>query len=127
MVHARVFGSLSSFQKYTNQRLDKKNGNPTTPIKLETGIKPSILYLHALFFTGIVRKDTAHDCTNTLNMCYHTQNYFCGIFVGIPHHKKVSFYVPQKRKIVSSYNVVFDEILLVRWLTRNNNMTQLFG
>ena len=37
---------------------------------------------------------------------------FCGIFVEISQHQKwYIFYVPRKRKIVSLYNVVFDESL----------------
>ena len=39
------------------------------------------------------------------------QKGFCGIFVGIPQHKKgYRVYVPRIRKIISSYDVVFDEI-----------------
>ena len=35
---------------------------------------------------------------------------FFVIFVGIPQHQKVYFvYVPSTRKIISSYDVVFDE------------------
>ena len=35
---------------------------------------------------------------------------FCGIFVGIPQHQKgYLVYVPSTIKIISSYDVVFDE------------------
>ena len=44
-------------------------------------------------------------------MRHQAQNVLCGIFVGIPHHKKgYLVYVPSTRKILSSYDVVFDEI-----------------
>ena len=43
-------------------------------------------------------------------MRHQAQKGFHGIFVGIPHNQKgYLVYVLQKRKIVSSYNVVFDE------------------
>ena len=43
-------------------------------------------------------------------MRHQTQKVFCGIFVGIPHNQKGYFlYVPHTRKIISSYDVVFDE------------------
>ena len=43
-------------------------------------------------------------------MRYQAQKGFSGIFVGIPHHKKgYLVYVPSTRKIISSYDVVFDE------------------
>ena len=43
-------------------------------------------------------------------MCQQSQNGFCGIFVGIPQHQKgYRVYVPHRRKIISSYSVVFDE------------------
>ena len=51
-----------------------------------------------------------HVETKTLNMCHQAQKGFCGIFVGIPEHQKVYFvYVPSTRKVISSYDVVFDE------------------
>ena len=44
-------------------------------------------------------------------MHHQAQKGFCGIFVGIQHHQKVYIvYVPSTRKIISSYDVVFDEI-----------------
>ena len=43
-------------------------------------------------------------------MRHQAQKWFCGIFVGIPEHQKVYLvYVPSTRKIISSYDVVFDE------------------
>ena len=48
--------------------------------------------------------------TNTLNIHHQAQKGFRGIFVGIPEHQKVYLlYVPSTRKIISSYDVVFDE------------------
>ena len=51
-----------------------------------------------------------HVGTKALNMCHQAQKGFRGIFVGIPQHKKrYLVYVPSTRKIISSYDVVFDE------------------
>ena len=45
-------------------------------------------------------------------MCHQAQKGFRGIFVGIPQHQKVYLmYVPSTRKIISSKDVVFDEIV----------------
>ena len=86
-------------------------GNPTTPLKLATCKKPSISHLRVFFFTCVVRKAIAHVGTKALNMRHQAKNGFCGIFVGIPQHQKgCLFYVPHNRKIVSSYDVVFDDI-----------------
>ena len=44
-------------------------------------------------------------------MRHQAQKGFRGIFVGIPEHQKgYIVYVPSTRKIISSYDVVFDEI-----------------
>ena len=43
-------------------------------------------------------------------MRHQARKSFCGIFVGITQHQKgYLLYVPSKRKILSSYDVVFDE------------------
>ena len=43
-------------------------------------------------------------------MRHQAQKGFCGIFVGIPQHQKVYLvYVTSTRKVISSYDVVFDE------------------
>ena len=43
-------------------------------------------------------------------MRHRVQKGFRGIFVGIPEHQKEYLvYVPSTRKIISSYDVVFDE------------------
>ena len=46
-----------------------------------------------------------------LNLCHQAPKGYRGIFVGIPQHQKVYLlYVPSTKKIISSYDVVFDEI-----------------
>ena len=43
-------------------------------------------------------------------MCHQAQKGFRNIFVGIPEHQKgYLVYVPSTRKVISSYDVVFDE------------------
>ena len=65
-----------------------------------------------LFCPFVVQKATAHVETKALNMCHQAQKGFQGIFVGFPQHQKgYLVYVPSTRKIISSYDVVFDEIL----------------
>ena len=45
-------------------------------------------------------------------MRHQAQKGFCGIFIGIPQHQKgYLVYVPSSRKIIYSYDVVFDEII----------------
>ena len=66
--------------------------------------------MHALFLPCALQKATAHVGTKALNMRHQVKKGFCGIFVGILQHKKgYIFYVPHRRKIISSYDVVFDE------------------
>ena len=63
-----------------------------------------------LFCPCVVQKATAHVETKTLNMRHQEQKRFHGIFIGIPEHQKgYLVYVPSTRKVISSYNVVFDE------------------
>ena len=48
---------------------------------------------------------------------------FLRVFFGIHHHQKgYLVYVPHTSNIISSYDVVFDNIFLVRWHIRHNNM-----
>ena len=90
--------------------LINKDGDQTTPHKLATGTKPSVSNLCVLFCPCVVRKSTAHVETKTLNMCHQAQKGFHGIFVGIPEHEKgYLVYVPSTRKVISLYDVVFDE------------------
>ena len=120
MVHARVPEVYVHFSlMYTTDHifpvlpikyLINKDGDPTTPHKLATGKKPSVSHLCVLFCPCFVRKDTEHVETNTLNMRHQAQKGFCGIFVGIPEHQKgYLVYVPSTRKVICSYDVVFDE------------------
>ena len=90
--------------------LINEDGDPTTPKKLLTGTKPSVSHLRVLFCPYVVRKATVHVETKMLNMCHQAQKGFCRIFVGIPEHQKGCLvYVPSTIKVISSYDVVFDE------------------
>ena len=92
-----------------------EDGNPSTPHKLETGTKPSVSHLSVLFCPCVVRKAMAHVETKTLNMRHQAQKGFCGIFIGIPEHQKgYLVYVPSTRKIISSFDVVFTKVFLLR-------------
>ena len=122
MVHAQVLYAYINFVLiYTADHifpvlpikyLINEYRDPTMPFKLTTSKKPSISHLRVLFFPCVLRKYTAHVGTKALNMRHQAQNIICGIFVGIPQHQKgYLVYVPHKRNIVSSHDVVFDEIL----------------
>ena len=77
---------------------------------MATGTKSSVSHLRVLFFPCVVHKATAHVETKTLNMRHQAQKGFRGIFAGIPQHQKgYLVYVPITRKVISSYDVVFDE------------------
>ena len=98
MVHARVPEVYVNFAlMYTTDHifpvlpikdLINEDSDPTTPHKLETGMKPSVSHLRVLFCPNVVRKATAHVETKTLNMRHQAQKGFRGIFVGIPEHQK---------------------------------------
>ena len=69
-----------------------------------------VSHLRVLFCPCVVRKATAHVETKTLNMRHQVQKGFHGIFVGITEHQKgYLVYVTSTRKIISSYDVVFEE------------------
>ena len=90
--------------------LINKDGEPTTPVKLVIIKKPSISHLRVLFCPCVVKKATAHVRTKALKMRHQAQKCFQCIFIGIAQHQKGNlFNAPHKRKIVSLYNVVFDE------------------
>ena len=90
--------------------LINEDGNPKMPYKLATGTKPSVSHLHVLFCPCFVRKSTAHVETKTLNMRHQVQKGFRGIFLGIIQHQKgYLVYVLSTRKVILSYDVVFDE------------------
>ena len=87
--------------------LINKDGDPTTPYKLTTDMKPSILHLRVLFCPCVVHKYTAHVGKKTWNIRHQAQKGF----VGIPQHQKgYLVYVSQKQNILYSYNVVFYDI-----------------
>ena len=53
-------------------------------------------------------------------MRHQAQKGFRGIFVGIPEYQKgYLVYVPSTRKIISSYDAVFDEMFIVRYHIRH--------
>ena len=137
MVHARVseahihfavmYKTDNIFPVIPIKYLINKDGGMTMAFKPSTGKKPSVSHLRALFCPCIVHKDTAHVGTKALNMRHQAQNSFCSILVGIPQHQKVYLvYVPHRRRIISLYSVVFDEIPLVRWRIRHNYMQNLW-
>ena len=87
-----------------------EDGDLTTPFKIASGTKPSVSHVCMLFCLCVVLKATAHVGTKTLNMRHQAQKGFCCIYVGIPQHQKIYLvYVPNKGKIISSYDVAFDE------------------
>ena len=125
MVHARVSEVYIHFAlMYTSDHMFpvlpikdmiNEDGKPTKPFKLATGTKPSVLHLCVLFCPGVVQKYTAHVGTKALDMGHQAQKVFRGIFVLIPQNQKGCLvYVTSTSKIISSYDVVFDEIFLVR-------------
>ena len=62
------------------------------------------------FCPCVVRKSTAYVGKKTINMRHRAKKGFRDIFVGIPQHQKLCLvYVPSTRKIISSYDAVFDE------------------
>ena len=67
-------------------------------------------HLRVLFCPCAVQKATAHVETKMLNMHHQAKKGFRGIFVVIPQHQKgYLVYVPSTRKVISSYDVLFDE------------------
>ena len=98
MVHARVMELYVHFKlMYTTDHIFpvlpiediiNEDGDPTTPHKLATGMKPPVSHLRVLFCPCVVRKAMAHVETKTLKMRHQAQKGFRGIFVGIPEHQK---------------------------------------
>ena len=120
MVHARVLEAYVHFALINEiyhifpvlpiKDLINQDGDPTTPRKPATGTKPSVSHLRVLLCPCVVRKATEHVETKALDMRHQAQKGFRGIFFGIPEHQKgYLVYVPSTRKIISSYDVVFDE------------------
>ena len=102
MVHERVLEAYIHFAlMYTTDHifpllpikdLIKKDGEPTTPFKLTTGMKPSVSHSRVLFFLCVVRKSTAHVGTKALNMRHQAQNGFRGTFFLKSHSIKKSIF-----------------------------------
>ena len=122
MVHARVSEVYIHFPlMYTTDHIFpvlpikdmiNEDSDTTTPFKLATGTQPSLSHLCILFCPCVVRKASAHVDKKALNMRHKVQKGFRGIFVGIPQHQKgYLMYVLSTRKIIASYDVVFDESL----------------
>ena len=89
--------------------LINKDSKPTIQFKLATGTKPSVSHSRVLFFTCVVRKATTHVVKKGLNMRHQAQTIFCGVFVGFTQHQKGYLVcITSIRKIISSYDVVFD-------------------
>ena len=98
MVHARVpevyvhfalmYTTDHIFPVLSIKDLINEDGDPTTPHKLATGTKRSVLNLRVLFRPCVLQKATAHVETNTLNMRHQAQKGFRRIFVSIPQHQK---------------------------------------
>ena len=94
--------------------LTNKDGKVTTPFKLATGMKPSVSHLRVLFFPCVIRKATAHVRTKALNMRHQAQKGFRSNFFGNTQHQKgYLVYVLHRRRIISSYDVVFDHSLSI--------------
>ena len=103
--------------------LINEDGDSTTPYKLATGTKPSVSHLRVLFCPCVVQKATANVETKTLNMRHQAQKGFSGISVGITQHQKgYLVYVPSTRKVILSYDVMFDETIPVHCHTRHDHM-----
>ena len=120
MVHARVLEAFIHLSlMYTTHNIFpvlpikdpiNKDGDTTTPHKLARGTKPTVSHLCVLFCPCVVRKATVHVERKALNMRHQAKKWFYGIFVVIPQHQKgYLVYVHSSRKIISSYDVVFDK------------------
>ena len=69
-----------------------------------------ITRVNVLFCPCVVRKYSAHVGTKVLNMRHQAQKGFSGIFFGIQLYQRgYLLYVPSTRKIISLYDVIFDE------------------
>ena len=115
MVYARVLAAYIHFAlMYTTDNIF-----PVLPIKDKATqtynrYKTISITFTRFFCPCVVRKAMAHVETKVLNMCHQAQKVFRGIFVGILEHQKgYLVYVNITRKILSSYNGVFDESFLV--------------
>ena len=120
---ASIYTSYHIFPLLPIKDLINKDGDPTTPFKLATGTKSSILYMRILFCPCFVRKDTAHVGSKTLIIRNQVQNVFRVILIIVKNNqKRYPVYVPQKRKIKSLYNASFGDIFIVLWRTHQNHI-----
>ena len=102
-----------------------RDGNQTMPHKLATVTKPSVSHLRVLLCPCVLQKSMVHVETKTLNTRYQAQKGFCGIFIGITEHQKgYLVYVPSTKKIISSYDVVFDESFSSALAYRSRNYSE---
>ena len=98
MVHARVSDEYIHLElMYTTdqilpvlpiKKLVNKDGEPTRPNKLETGMITSVSNPHILLCPCVVRKANAQVDAKALHMCHQSQNGFRGILFVIPQHQK---------------------------------------
>ena len=96
MVHSRVLEAYIHFALiYTTdhifsilsiQDLINEDGDPTTPHKLATGMKPTVSHLRVLFCPYVVQKTTTHAETKAVNVCHQAQKGFRSIFIVIQHN-----------------------------------------
>ena len=70
------------------KELINKDGKPTTPFKIATGMKPLILHLRILFCPCVVRKATAYVETKDSIMRQQAQKGIGGILFGISKQQK---------------------------------------
>ena len=98
MLHARVLDEYIHFSVMCTthniflvlpiNNLVNQYGEPTTPQKLQTSMKPSVSNIHVLFYPCVVRKTTTHVDGKSLNMRHQSQKWFWDIFVGIPQQQE---------------------------------------
>ena len=68
-----------------------QDGEPTTPHKLETGVKPSVSNPCVLLFPFFLQKATAHVDIKALSMCHQSQNGFRVSFLELHNIIKGDF------------------------------------
>ena len=90
--------------------LIKENGTTTKPFKLAAGTKPSVSQICVLFCACVVCKANVNIDIKVLNMRHQSQKGFVVSFLEFHNIKKgYLMYIPSTRKIIFSYDVVFDE------------------
>ena len=68
-------------------------------------------HIYACYFTYLLYGDLCTGSEKGIKFVSPSPKVYRGIFVGIPQHQKVYLlYVPSTKKIISSYDAVFDEI-----------------